>query len=293
MRNISNSCLSPRPDWSHPLISFSDFNAIILFSCSVWFFNGNIFPFLIKPSLITPSSPSLPCFRPPFFPAAPWWNLFQMRKHSGLSLSPVVQLFPRLSDGKWGCSADRDTPHPKPPPPPPPPPFFPLRTDLLFQQNRDAKWMSGASAARNPFAVQQRSAAGVFSGCRSAHRCFLTDCLWGTEPRCQINRSRSVARKLLTMMSGQLASPQHDRKCRQEVRDLVLLITFSDFIFWQTPFFSLPCTHLSSTSSRCSEATDRDFTRLLIRMSTPFDIQITDGDILNFNTSWNRSAMRT
>lgn len=62
-----------------------------------------------------------------------------------LSLSRVVQLFPRLSDGEWDCCADRAA-LPLPPPPPP-------LTDLLFSGNRDAKWMSHVSAAWRPFAA--------------------------------------------------------------------------------------------------------------------------------------------
>lgn len=185
-----------------PLISFSDFNTIILCSCSVWLFNGNISPFLIKPSLITPSSPSLLCFQPPFFSRG---SIIKLISDEEMFWSVSFSSRSIIPPSKWWKVGLQCRQRHLPPPKPPPSPFFPLHTDLLFQQNIDAKWMSGASAAWNPLAVQQRSVAGVFSGCR-----FHTDCSWGTEPRCQIHRSCSVAKKLLTMMSSQLASPQHD-----------------------------------------------------------------------------------
>lgn len=102
------------------LISFSDFNAIILFSCSLWLFNGNISPFLIKPSLITPSWPSLPCFQPPFSRGSimklisdeeTFWSV----SFSGRSIIP--------SSKWWKVGLQCRQRHHHSPKPPPPPPF--------------------------------------------------------------------------------------------------------------------------------------------------------------------------
>lgn len=159
------------------LISSSDFNTIILFSCSFWLFKGNISPFLIKPSLITPSWPSLPCFQPPFS-CGPIMKLISDEETFWSVSFSSHSIIPSSKWWKVGLQCRRGRHHS----PKPPPSFFPLCTDLLFEQNRDAKWLSGASAAWNSFAVQQQSVACVLSGHRLARRCFHTDCLQGIEP---------------------------------------------------------------------------------------------------------------
>lgn len=163
------------------------------------------------------------------------------------------------------------------PKPPPPLPFFPLRTDLLFQQNRDAKWMSGASATWNPFAVQQRSVAGV----RAERRPLLPHGLFTRDGAALPHASLVLSSEEFTHNDEQPVrvssawplsdgSPQIEAfSCNRKWEIWFYWLNFRVLFFDRL----LPCTHLSSTSSKCCEATDRDFTHVL---STPFDIQIGD-----------------
>lgn len=204
-----------------PLISFSEFNTIILLSFSYWLFNGNISPFLIKPSLITPSWPSLPCFPPPFSRGS------IMKLISDEETFWSVSFYSRsiIPSSKWWkvCSADRDATTP-----PNHHRHYPSSLSVRIYCFSRIEMLNGwAVRALRGIHLQCSSALQqVFAP--SGGRCFHTDCLRGTEPRCHMYHSCSAARNLLTMMSSQLVSPQRDHSVMALPKSKPLVATGSE-----------------------------------------------------------------